>query len=115
MSSPEAHPAALAGARKSRRVSSFISGSAALIHVKDSKNHSLIVGRLQLNGRRREAKMNIGQLSTNKLVRPSGREDLPEMVVAAGSRELAPPTEDREWPLSKPVFCNYPGQFIRRS
>ena len=48
--------------------------------------------------------MNIGQLSTNKLVRPSGREDLPEIVVAAGSRELAPPTEDREWSLSKPVF-----------
>jgi group II intron reverse transcriptase/maturase len=32
----------------------------------------------------------IGQLSTNKLVRPSGREDLAEMVVAAGSRESAP-------------------------
>ena len=34
--------------------------------------------------------MNIEQLSTNKL--------------AAGSRELAPPTEAREWSLSKPVF-----------
>jgi hypothetical protein len=34
--------------------------------------------------------MNIEQRATNKL--------------AAGSRELAPPTEDREWPLSKPVF-----------
>src|SRR6202035_3032269 len=32
----------------------------------------------------------IGQLSTNKLVRPSGREDLAEMVVATGSRESAP-------------------------
>ena len=31
-----------------------------------------------------------GQLSTAKLVRPSGREDLAEMVVAAGSRESAP-------------------------
>jgi group II intron reverse transcriptase/maturase len=31
-----------------------------------------------------------GQLSTTKLVRPSGREDLAEMVVAAGSRESAP-------------------------
>ena len=30
------------------------------------------------------------QLSTNRLVRPSGREDLAEMVVAAGSRESAP-------------------------
>jgi hypothetical protein len=34
--------------------------------------------------------MNIEQRSTNKL--------------AAGSRESAPPTESREWPLSKPVF-----------
>jgi hypothetical protein len=34
--------------------------------------------------------MNIEQLSTNKL--------------AAGSRELASPTEDREWPFSKAVF-----------
>src|ERR1700687_5360348 len=32
----------------------------------------------------------IGQLSTNKLVRLSGRADLAEMVVAAGSREAAP-------------------------
>src|ERR1700738_2711894 len=32
----------------------------------------------------------IGQFSTNKLVRLSGREDLAEMVVAAGSREPAP-------------------------
>src|ERR1700687_4446935 len=32
----------------------------------------------------------IGQLSTNKLVRLSGRADLAEMVVAAGSRESAP-------------------------
>jgi hypothetical protein len=48
--------------------------------------------------------MNIEQLATNKLVRPSDREDLAEMVVVAGSRELAPPTEDREWSLSKPVF-----------
>jgi hypothetical protein len=48
--------------------------------------------------------MNIEQLSTNKLVRPSSREDLAEMVVAAGSRELAPPTEDREWPFSNAVF-----------
>src|SRR5450759_1013257 len=31
-----------------------------------------------------------GQLSTNKLVRPSGREDLAEMAVAAGSPEPAP-------------------------
>jgi hypothetical protein len=48
--------------------------------------------------------MNIEQLSTNKLVRPSGREDLAEMIVAAGSRESAPPIEDREWPFSKAVF-----------
>ena len=48
--------------------------------------------------------MSIEQLSTNKLVRPSGREDLAKIVVAAGSRELAPPTEAREWSLSKPVF-----------
>jgi hypothetical protein len=34
--------------------------------------------------------MNIEQWSTNKL--------------AAGLRESAPPTENREWPLSKPVF-----------
>src|ERR1700738_2184327 len=32
----------------------------------------------------------IGQHTTNKLVRLSGREDLAEMVVAAGSRESAP-------------------------
>src|ERR1700738_3764560 len=38
----------------------------------------------------------IGQLSTNKMVRPSGREDLAEMVVAAGSRESAP---------SEPIRC----------
>jgi hypothetical protein len=48
--------------------------------------------------------MNIEQLSTNKLVRSSGRADLVEMVVAAGSRELASPTENREWPFSKAVF-----------
>jgi hypothetical protein len=48
--------------------------------------------------------MNIEQLSTNKLVRPSGREDLAEMIGAAGSRESAPPIEDREWPFSKAVF-----------
>jgi hypothetical protein len=39
--------------------------------------------------------MNIEQRST-------GRGDLAEMVVAAGSRELASPA--RDWPLRKPVF-----------
>jgi hypothetical protein len=34
--------------------------------------------------------MNIEQRATNKL--------------AAGSPELAPPTQEREWPLRKPVF-----------
>jgi hypothetical protein len=42
--------------------------------------------------------------STNKLVRPSGCEDLTEMVVAPGLRETAPPTEHREWLFSKAVF-----------
>jgi hypothetical protein len=46
----------------------------------------------------------IGQLSTNKVVRPSGCKDLAEMGVAAGSRVSAPPTKDREWPFSKAVF-----------
>jgi hypothetical protein len=44
--------------------------------------------------------MSIEQLSTNKLVRPSGREDLAKIVVAAGSRELAAP----RGPFSKAVF-----------
>ena len=46
----------------------------------------------------------IGQLSTNKVVLPSGCKDLAEMG-AAGSRESAPPTKDREWPFSKAVFA----------
>jgi hypothetical protein len=46
----------------------------------------------------------IGQLSTNKVVRPSGCNNLAEMVVVAGSQESAPPTKDREWPFSKAVF-----------
>src|ERR1039458_6776390 len=37
-----------------------------------------------------------GQLSTNKLVRPSGRDDLAEMAVAAGSQESVP---------QEPVLC----------
>ena len=41
--------------------------------------------------------MNIEQRST-------GRGDLAEMVVAAGSRESTAPTRDRESPLRKPVF-----------
>ena len=41
--------------------------------------------------------MNIEQRST-------ARGDLAEMVVAAGSQESASPTQDREWPLRKPVF-----------
>jgi hypothetical protein len=36
--------------------------------------------------------------------RSIGRGDLAEMVVAAGSEEFASPTQDREWPLRKPVF-----------
>ena len=38
--------------------------------------------------------MNIDQRSTNEFVR-----------VAAGSQELAPPTQDSEWSLSKTVFA----------
>ena len=41
--------------------------------------------------------MNIEQRST-------GRGDLAEMVVAAGSRASTALTRDREWPLRKPVF-----------
>jgi hypothetical protein len=41
--------------------------------------------------------MNIEQRST-------GRGDLAEMVVSAGSQGLSPAIRDREWPLRKPVF-----------
>ncbi len=44
----------------------------------------------------------IGQLSTNKLVRLSGREDLAEMVVAAGSPEPAPMEPFRCAPKTSP-------------
>jgi hypothetical protein len=46
----------------------------------------------------------VGQLLTNRLVRPSGRKDLGERVVAPGVREAAQPTEHRERPFSKAVF-----------
>jgi hypothetical protein len=46
----------------------------------------------------------IGQLSMNTVARPAGRRDLAEMVVAAGSRESAPPAKDHKWPFSKAVF-----------
>ena len=36
--------------------------------------------------------------------RSIGRGDLAEMIVAAGSQESALPTQEREWPLRKPVF-----------
>ena len=44
----------------------------------------------------------IGQLSTNKLVRLSGREDLAEMVVAAGSQESAPLDPVHSTPKASP-------------
>src|SRR5450759_4906785 len=44
----------------------------------------------------------IGQLSTNKLVRLSGREDLAEMAVAAGSPEPAPMEPLRCAPKTSP-------------
>ena len=119
ISSPEASTAGCAGAfRKSRRLGIPVTlywGSASvlesaypaigfaplaqpmevfpsrsgrtLIHIKDSGYCSLIVGALERGGR---TAVNIEQRSTNKL--------------AAGSRESAAPTRDREWPLRKPVF-----------
>jgi hypothetical protein len=45
--------------------------------------------------------MNIEQRLTNKLVGSSGRGDF---ALAAGPQQLAPPSEAREWDLSKAVF-----------
>ena len=48
--------------------------------------------------------MNIEQRSTNKLLPSSGRGDLPEIVIAAGSQGVAPATHGGGWDLRKVVF-----------